>query len=99
MRIEYKHNLSKEEAHKRISNLLTNLQREHADKIRNPQIKWDSTNTHMEYSIELMQNHLTGTVYLQEYLVMLEGTVPAKYAFFSSMIKNMIRKELAKSLS
>ena len=99
MKIEKEHNLSKEEAKKRIDNLLLNLEKEHKDKISNPVTKWDSSNSKMEFSVDIYQDKITGFVELKEKLVILEGTLPMKYMFFKGTIINIIDQTLTKTLS
>ena len=54
MRIDYKHNLTQEEAYRRINTLLTDLQKQYANKINNPQTSWNPKHTKMDYSMEIM---------------------------------------------
>lgn len=98
MRIEYKHNLTIEEAHKRINNLLDNLQKQYADKISNVSMDW-ITKKNMEYNMIIMGSGINGQIFLEEKLVIIEGNIPFKFVIFSGTIENMIKKELEKLLS
>lgn len=99
MRITHTHNLSNDEAFTRINNLLNNLQKKYADKISNPQTEWDLTKTKMEFSVQIMGSNLSGNVFLEKHLVIIEGTIPFKFIIFSGTIENMIKQELIKLLS
>ena len=97
MRIEQSHNLTIDEAKKRIQNLLTNLQKEHSDKISNVDMIWVTKNK-MEYNMSIMGSGVTGQIILENNLVIIEGNVPLRYIMFSSVIENIIKQELVKLL-
>jgi hypothetical protein len=99
MRIETKHNLTGEETYKRINGLFAGLQKRYADNISNPQIKWDTTHTQMDFTMEIMTLTTNGTVYLKKSQVDLDVKVPAIARVFSGQIESMIRQELEKILS
>ena len=65
MRIDYSHNLEREEAYQRISNLLLDLQRQYADKISNPKARWNQEHSQMDFSMEIMGFSTSGQVYLK----------------------------------
>jgi hypothetical protein len=98
MKITHYHKLSIDEACKRINNLLPNLQKKHSE-IQNSKIKWNSKNTQMEFSVEIMQTVLKGNVNLYGTSVTVEGNIPFKFILFSGAIENMIKQELIKLLS
>ncbi len=94
MRIDYQHNLTQEEAYRRINNLLTDLQKQYADKIRNPQTSWSPEHTRMSYSMEIMGFGTKGEVTLQDGQISLEGKLPFMAKMFSGKIEEMVRKQL-----
>lgn len=99
MRIDYQHNLTSEEAYKRINNLLTDLQKQYADKISNPKTSWNPKHTRMDYSMEIMGSGTKGQLTLRDGQVTLEGKLPFLARMFSGKIEEMIRTQLDDSLS
>ena len=99
MRIDYNHNLASGEAYRRISNLLSDLQRQYADKISNPQTSWDKNHTRMDYSMEIMGFSTKGQVTLMDGQVSLEGKLPFMARMFSGRIEEMVRTQLDSILS
>jgi len=94
MRIDYQHNLTQEEAYRRINNLLTDLQKQYVDKIRNPRTSWNPEHTRMGYSMEIMGFGTKGEVTLQDGQISLEGKLPFMAKMFSGKIEEMVRKQL-----
>ena len=94
MRIEYQHKLTSEEAYRRISHLLSDLQRKYADKISDPQTRWNSEHTRMDYSMKIMGFSAEGQVTLQNGRVSLEGKIPFMAKMFSGKIEKMVREQL-----
>ncbi len=99
MKIIYVHKLSIEEAHERLNKLLINMQKEHADMIRNPKIEWDATKTHMKFSVEISIFSIDGYMHLQEQEVVIEGNIPLILKGYSNKIEDIIKAELIKLLS
>jgi len=94
MRINYQHNLTQEEAYRRINNLLTDLQKQYADKISNPRTIWNPEHTRMDYNMEIMGFSTKGEVTLRNGQVSLEGKLPFMARMFSGKIEEMVRKQL-----
>ena len=94
MRIDYQHNLTQGEAYVRINNLLTDLQKQYADKISNPRTSWNPEHTRMDYSMEIMGFGTKGEVTLKNGQVSLEGKLPFMARMFSGKIEEMVRKQL-----
>ena len=99
MRIDYQHNLAQEEAYGRINNLLTDLQKQYADKISNPQTSWNPEHTRMDYSMEIMGFKTKGQVTLNDGQVSLEGKLPFMAKMFSGKIEEMVKTQLDDLLS
>ncbi len=94
MRIEYRHNLTHEEAYRRINNLIIDMQREHADKISNPKMSWNHERTRMDYSMMIMGFSTRGQVTLSEGKISLKGELPLMAKMFSGKIEEMVREQL-----
>ena len=99
MKIDYQHNLTSEEAYRRINNLLVDLQRKYSDKISNPKTSWNPEHTQMDYSMEIMGSKTKGQVHLKDCQITLEGKLPFMARMFSRKIEEMVRKQLEDSLS
>ena len=99
MRIDYQHNLAREEAYRRINNLLTDLQRQYAGRISNLLTSWNPKHTRMDYSMEIMGASTNGQVNLKKGKVSLEGKIPFMARMFSGKIEEMVRKQLDGFLS
>ena len=99
MKICYKHSLQREEAYRRVNELLSKLQRKYSDKIKNPQMRWNSDNTQMDFSLEIMGFNTTGSVYLRNGEIILEGKLPFMARVFNGRIESIIRGQLEKLLS
>ena len=94
MRIDYQHNLTQGEAYNRINNLLTDLQKQYADKISDPRTSWNLEHTRMNYSMEIMGFSTKGEVTLKNGQVSLEGKLPFMARIFSGKIEEMVKKQL-----
>jgi len=94
MKIYYQHNLTSEEAYRRINNLLLNLQKKYSDKISNPKTSWNSEHTQMDYSMEIMGSKIKGQVHLKDCQITLEGKLPFMAKMFSGKIEGMVKKQL-----
>ncbi len=99
MRIEHKHNLTNEEVYRRLQGLLSDLQEQYADKIKNLQSQWNQDNTQMDFSVEIMGFRSQGRVYLLDKKVILEGNLPLMARMFSGKIESMIKARLEALLS
>ena len=62
MRIDYKHNLTKQQSYEKINKLLPELQAQYADKISNPKWSWNSDNSKMDFSMEIMGFDVSGNI-------------------------------------
>ena len=82
-----------------MDNFLKDITTQYADKIRNPQTKWNLNHTQMDFSIEVMGLKTNGHVYLKDGLVTLEGKVPLMARMFSGKIEEVIREKIEDLLS
>ena len=94
MKIEYNHNLGKEEAYNRINNLLNKLQDQYKDMISDPQKTWNSTKDEMDFIVNIKGYHLSGKVYIKDKQIVLEGKLPFVARMFSGKIKGIIKEKL-----
>ena len=94
MKIDYRHDLTSEEAYERINNLLVDLQRKYSDKISNAEKSWNPEHTQMDYSMEIMGSKIKGQVHLRDCQITLEGKLPFMAKMFSGKIEEMVRKRL-----
>jgi len=99
MKIDYRHDLTSEEAYERINSLLENLQKKHSDKISNPKTNWNSNHTQMAYSMEIKGFKVEGQVRLDNNQITLEGKLPGPAKLFSGKIKKMVKTQLDESFS
>jgi len=99
MRIDYQHKLAQDEAYRRISNLLLDLQGKYAGEIKNPESSWNSDNTIMDYSAEIMGSKVNGQITLKNGMISLEGKIPFMAMIFSEEIEKRVRKKLEEILS
>ena len=99
MRIEHEHALTADESYKRISNLLSGLQSQYADKITNPTTSWNSDHTRMDFSMEIMGFRTSGQICLTDHMATLDGKIPLMARPFSGKIENMIKSKLDELLS
>ncbi len=99
MKIDYQHNLTNEEAYKRINNLLLDLQRKYSDKISHAEKSWNPEHTQMDYSMEIMGFKTEGKVHLRDCQITLEGKLPGIAKMISGKIKKMIKTQLDDSFS
>jgi hypothetical protein len=99
MKIEHQHNLTNEEAYKRINGLFSGLQKQYGDKISSSQIKWDVPHTQMDFTLAIMGLETNGTVCLKKSLVVFDVEIPLMARMFSGQIESMVKEELEKALS
>jgi len=94
MKIDYQHNLTNEEAYKRINNLLLDLQTKYSDKISNAEKSWNPEHTQMNYSMEIMGSKIKGRVHLRDCQITLEGKLPFMAKMFKGKIEHMVKEQL-----
>jgi hypothetical protein len=94
MRIDYQHNLTQEEAYRRINALLTDLPKPYADKISNLKTSWNPSHTLMDYSVEIMGFSTQGELTLKNGQISLEGKLPFAARLFRGEIEKMVKTQL-----
>lgn len=98
MRIEYKHNFTKQQSYEKINKLLPELQTQYADKISNPEWSWNSDNSKMDFSMEIMGFDVSGNIDVMDSKLTMEGDLPLIALPFSEKIEDMITEKLKEIL-
>lgn len=99
MRIDYKHNLTKQQSYEKINKLLPELQAQYADKISNPKWSWNSDNSKMDFSMEIMGFDVSGNIDVMDKKLVMEGDLPLIALPFSDKIEDMITAKLKEILA
>ena len=99
MKIEHKHNKTKDDAYKAIDGFLDKLEEQYKDNIQNPSKKWNSSKDIMYFNLNAMGRKISGKIQLYDNLVVLEGKLPLLVKFFQKDLESKIKKELEKILS
>ncbi len=99
MRIDYKHNLTKQQSYEKINKLLPELQAQYADKISNPEWSWNSDNSKMDFSMEIMGFDVSGNIDVMDGKLAMEGDLPLIALPFSEKIEDMITAKLKEILA
>lgn len=99
MRIDYKHNLTKQQSYEKINKLLPELQAQYADKISNPKWSWNNDNSKMDFSMEIMGFDVSGNIDVMDKKLVMEGDLPLIALPFSEKIEDMITAKLKEILA
>lgn len=99
MQIQYPHNLKKEEAYRRISNLLPKLQEQYKDDITDPVSEWNEDHTRMKFSLGIRGVDVAGEVRLEDNEVIMEADLPLVARIFSDKIEGLITGKLDELLA
>jgi len=91
------HNLSQEEALKRIQTLLTETKKDHGDKVNNLTEKWNGNVG--EFSFAVMGFDISGTLTVNADAVTIDATLPFAASLFKGKIKQLIEEKAAKLLT
>jgi hypothetical protein len=91
------HNLSQDEAMRRIKQLLTEMKAEHGDKIGDLKEEWDGTSG--KFSFSAMGFALAGTLAVTPTHVRIAGALPLAASFFKNRIETTIRERAATLLA
>ena len=91
--ISIPHQLSQEEAMKRIQNLLTDTKREHGDKISQLEEKW--TGNTGEFSLKAMGFTVSGKLTVNPSTIDIEAELPFAASLFKGKIKELIEERAA----
>jgi hypothetical protein len=99
MRIDYKHNLTKQQSYEKINKLLPELQAQYEDKISNPKWSWNNDNSKMDFSMEIMGFDVSGNIDVMDKKLVMEGDLPLIALPFSEKIEDMITAKLKEILA
>lgn len=94
MKIKHAHSLTQQQAYERVSNLLTELESQYADKISNPQTSWNPEHTEMKYNMKIMGFKTEGRVSLSNGVASLEGKLPFLAKPFKGTIEKMVTGQM-----
>ncbi len=97
IKVETSHQLEKQEAIVRISQLITKLKNDFKDKINNEYESWNGDNAN--FGFKIMGMNMKGTILVGVSSVVVRGTIPLGALPFRLLIENTIRKEAAKLLA
>lgn len=95
--ISVPHNLSQEDAQKRIKTLLAGLQQEHKDTIQDVSEHWDGNEG--AFSFKAKGFNIAGKISVEKDKVKLEGELPMFLSFLKGTISGMISERARKILS
>ncbi|MCX6204945.1 MAG: polyhydroxyalkanoic acid system family protein [Bacteroidetes bacterium] len=91
------HNLSKEEALKRIQGLLEKVKSEFSDSIKDLKESWQGNTGKFSFFVKGFS--VSGTLTVENSLIELNGQIPFAAAFFKGKIKSTIEKEARELLA
>lgn len=90
------HQLSQEDALKRIQSLLSEARKEHSDKITNLDEKWDGNTG--QFSFTVMGFALSGKLTVNPSSIDIESELPFAASLFKGKIKSLIEEKAAELL-
>ncbi len=96
MKIKHNYACGKEEAYKKVDNLLTALQEKYGNMIENPTKQWNSSKEKMDFSFIVKGFDIQGNIALGNDKLILEGKLPFLANLFSGKIETAIKSELEK---
>lgn len=97
MKIEVPHQLSEDEAMRRIQNLLTDIKRDYGDRVTDLEESW--TGSGGQFSFRAMGFSVSGTLRVTPGAVELTGDYPFAARPFKGKIEGMIRERAEQLLS
>jgi len=98
MKIEHKHNKTKDEAYKAIDGLLNELKKQYKEIIQDYSGSWNSSKDIMDFSLNVRGLEISGKIQLYDNLIVLEGTLPFLVKIYQSKIESMIKQTLKEIL-
>lgn len=98
MIIKYAFNGTRELAYEKLSNLLTGLQKQYADKISNVNTSWNVSRDKMDFSFDIKGVTLRGNMSIENNLIIVDGKVPLLARPFQGKAEEMIKKKLEEIL-
>ena len=94
MKIRYSHRLGSVEAHKRIDDLIPQLELGYGDQISNASYKWQSNNQRMDFSFRVRRFDIRGYVHIRDSEIELDAGIP----FLARMFEGRIREGIIQNL-
>lgn len=91
------HQLSKEEARRRIQELLPKMKSDYADQIKDLHEEWNGDTG--KFSFSVMGFAVSGTLTVNEASVDLDGNLPFAATFFKGKIKSVIQEKAQEVLA
>ena len=91
------HNLSEEEALRRLKNQFTEMKKEHGDKISNLKEEWNGNIGNFSFTAQGFD--IEGTITVNPSTVELEGKIPFALSLFKGAITKTIQQQATKVLS
>ena len=91
------HKLSREEAKRRIQELLPRMKEDYGEQIKDLQEEWSGDSG--KFSFSVMGFAVSGTLTVNESSVDLDGNLPFAAAFFKSKIKSVIEEKAQQVLA
>jgi hypothetical protein len=91
------HKLSREEARRRIQELLPKMKSDYADQIKDLHEEWNGDTGRFSFSV--MGFAVSGTLTVNESTVDLDGNLPFAAAFFKGKIKSVIQEKAQEVLA
>lgn len=98
MRIEYKHNHTKEDVHQKIDGFLGELSKKYGDMIQYPTKNWNSSKDRMDFSFRARGFNIMGDVQLYAGKLVLEGRLPLLAIAFEGKATSIIKEKLEEIL-
>ena len=98
MRIEYKHNKTKDEAYKAINGFLSGLKKGNKKMIEGYSESWNPSHDVMNFIIYTKKVEISGKMELYDNLVVLEGDVSKVPYFTRLFLEPTIKKKLEEIL-
>ena len=97
MTIQIEHTLSKEEAKRRIEQLIERYQEEYKDQVQDLTVEWKDNKAHIRVSARGYSS--AGNLEVTDSAVLLDFYVPFLLQIFSKKIKSTIQHAIEESLS
>jgi putative polyhydroxyalkanoate system protein len=91
------HKLTREEARRRIQELLPKMKNDYGDQIKNLQEEWNGDTGSFSFSV--MGFAVSGTLTVNDSSVDLDGNLPFAAAFFKGKIKSVIEEKAQEVLA
>ena len=94
MRIEYKHNKTKDESYTLLDGFLSELQEQYKDSVQDYSKSWNDSKDVMEFSVSARGINISGKMQLYDNLVVIQADLPFLVRFYQSQLESMIKQKL-----